>query len=107
MLSRNPCFIRPVLSFVSPGWFLFLCVALRKDLVDFHERACEVIYGCLTSASILQLFLVSLASPMQITLNRRGLAFCRRVLRILADGFPLMRLDSRTVWARLKREPSW
>jgi len=100
-------FIRPVLLCGSSGWFLFLCGALRKDLVDFREGACKVVSVCLTSAPILLLVLDSLTSPMQITLNRRRLAFCRRVPSPSCNGFPLMRLASRPVWTRLKRGPSW
>ena len=42
-------FVRPVLTYVSPGWFPFLCNTATNHLEVLHRAACRVITGCLSS----------------------------------------------------------
>ena len=50
-------FVRPVLTYASPGWFPFLCNTVTNHLEVLHRAACRVITGCLsfTPSSILLL----------------------------------------------------
>ena len=42
-------FVRPVLTYASPGWFPFLCDTTTNHLEVLHRAACRVITGCLSS----------------------------------------------------------
>ena len=42
-------FVRPVLTYASPGWFPFLCNTATNHLEALHRAACRVITGCLSS----------------------------------------------------------
>ena len=42
-------FVRPVLTYASPGWFPFLCNTATNHLEVLHIAACRVITGCLSS----------------------------------------------------------
>ena len=42
-------FVRPVLTYASPGWFPFLCNTATNHLEVLHRAACRVITGCLSS----------------------------------------------------------
>jgi len=37
--------MRPILSYVLPGWFPFLCDTLQKDLEVYHKSVCGVIHS--------------------------------------------------------------
>jgi len=79
--------IRPVLSYVFPEWYPFLCDTPKKELEVHHRSACRVISGCLVSTPAPLLLLESLSS-LEITLNHQVLAFYERALRLPADNFP-------------------
>ena len=42
-------FVRPVLTYASPGWFPFLCNTATNHLEVLYRAACRVITGCLSS----------------------------------------------------------
>ena len=42
-------FVRPVLTYASPGWFPFLCNTATNHLEVLHRTACRIITGCLLS----------------------------------------------------------
>jgi len=60
--QQYKAFIRPVLSYVYPGWYPFLYDTLKKELKVYHRSACRVIFGCLASTPV-PLLLVELQSP--------------------------------------------
>jgi len=70
-------YIRPILSYASPGWYPFLCDTLKKDLEVYHRRACRVISGSHASTPVPLLLLESLTPTplLEITLNHQALAF--------------------------------
>jgi len=77
--------VTAILSYASPGWYLFLCDTLKKELEVYYRSACRVISGCPVVVSRIA------HPPLEITLNHQALAFCERTLRLPADNFPLNR----------------
>ena len=76
-------FVRPVLTYASPGWFPFLCnTATTKHLEVLHRAACRVISGCLSSTPSSPLLLENQLPPLKLTLKHQALSSFKRALRL-------------------------
>ena len=63
-------FLRPVLTYASPGWFPFLSVANITKLERLHGAASCAIIGSLSSTPILLLLLCEASlPPLRVTLS--------------------------------------
>ena len=98
-------FIRPLLTYASPGWFPFLGSTNVSKLERMHRSACRVISGCLSSTPIPLLLLESSQPPAQLTLTYQALHYYERALR-LPSTFPISNLACHTVKPRLIKS-SW
>ena len=100
-------FIRPVLTYASPGWFPFLCNTATNHLEVLHRAACRVITGCLSSTPSSLLLLEAQMPPLKLTLEHQTLYSFERALRLPPDFSSLNALAIRNVPCRLKKKPSW
>ena len=66
-------FVRPVLTYASPGWFPFLCNTATNHLEVLHRVACRVITGCLSSTPSSLLLLEAQLPPLKLTLEHQTL----------------------------------
>ena len=95
-------FLRPLLTYASPEWFLFLSATNFTKLERFHRAACRAITGCLSSSPIpLNLSEASLP-PLRVTLTHFTLLSYERALR-LPTSFPISGLARLGVKPRLCR----
>ena len=98
-------FLRPLLTYASPGWFPFLSVANFTKLEHLHRAASRAITGCLSSYPI-PLFLSNASlPPLRVTLTRFTFLSYERALR-LPTSFPISGLARLGVKPRLCRS-SW
>ena len=79
-------FLRPLLTYASPGWFPFLSATNFTKLECLHRAASRAITGCLSSSSIPLLSEASLP-PLRVTLIHFTLLSYERALR-LPTSFP-------------------
>ena len=100
-------FVRPVLTYASPGWFPFLCNTATNHLGILHRAACRVITGCLSSTPSSLLLLEAQLPPPKLTLEHQTLYSFERALRLPPDFSSLYALAIRSVPCRLKKKPSW
>ena len=100
-------FVRPVLSYASPGWFPFLCNTATSHLEVLHTAAYRVITGCLSSTPSSLLLLEAQLPPLKLTLEHQTLYSFERALRLPPDFSSLYALAIRNVPCRLKKKPSW
>ena len=100
-------FVRPVLTYASPGWFPFLCNTATNHLEVLHRAACRVITGCLSSTPSPLLLLEAQLPPLKLTLELQTLYSFERALRLPPDFSSLYALAIRSVPCRLKKKPSW
>ena len=100
-------FVRPVLTYASPGWFPFLCNTATNHLKVLHRAACRVITGCLFSTPSSLLLLEAQLPPLKLTLEHQTLYSFERALRLPPDFSSLYALAIRNVPCRLKKKPSW
>ena len=103
----NYNFVRPVLTYASPGWFPFLCNTATNHLEVLHRAACRVLTGCLSSTPSSLLLLEAQLPPLKLTLEHQTLYFFDRALRLPPDFSSLYALATRNVPCRLKKRPSW
>ena len=94
-------FLRPLLTYASPGWFPFLSVFNITKLECLHQPAIRVISGCLPF-SLLSLLLSKASLP---PLTHFTLSSYARALR-LPNSFPISDLARLGVKPRLYRS-SW
>ena len=99
-------FVRPVLTYASPGWFPFLCNTATNHLEVLHRAACRVITGCLSSTPFSLLLLEAQIPSLKLTLEHQTLYSFERALRLLPDFSSLYALAIRNVPCRLKKKPS-
>ena len=99
-------FIRPVLTYASPGWFPFSCATNIRSFERLHNAACRAISGCLTSTPTPLLLLESLQPPLAVTLTHQSLSYFERAMR-LPTPFPIAQTARSKVKVRLKTKPSW
>ena len=98
-------FLRPVITYASPGWFPFLSATNFIKLERLHRAASRAITGCLSSSSI-PLFLSEASLPPQrVTLTNLTLSSYEWALR-LPTSFPISGLARHGVKPRPYRS-SW
>ena len=100
-------FVRPVLTYASPGWFPFLCNTATNHLEVLHRAACRVITGCLSSTPSSLLLLEAQLPPLKLTLEHQTLYSFERALRLPPYFSSLYALAIRNVPCRLKKKPFW
>ena len=100
-------FVRPVLTYASPGWFPFLCNTATNHLEVLHRVACRVITGCLSSTPSSLLLLEAQLPPLKLTLEHQALSSFERSLRLPTDSSSLYALATRNVPCLLKKKPFW
>ena len=62
-------FMRPILTYTSPGWFLFSSPIRITSIERMHRSSCRVIIGCLPSTPIPLLHIEALLPLLRITLT--------------------------------------
>ena len=93
-------FLRPLLTYASPGWIPFLSATNFTKLERLHRAASRVITGCLSSSPI-PLFLSEASLPLlRVTLTHCTLLSYERALR-LPTSFPISGLARLGVRPRL------
>ena len=98
-------FIRPLLTYASPGWFPFLSATNITKLERLHRAASRAITGCLSSSPI-QLLLSEASLPLlRVNLTHFTLLSYERALR-LPTSFSISGLARLEVKPRLCRS-SW
>ena len=100
-------FVRPVLTYASPGWLPFLCNTATNHLEVLHRAACRVITGCLSSTPSSLLLLEAQLPPLKLILEHQTLYSFERALRLPPDFSSLYALGIKNVPRRLKKKPSW
>ena len=83
-------FIRPILTYASPGWFPFSSLTHITSVERMHRSSCRLITGCLSSTPIPLLYIEALP-PLCVTLTHQSVSFFERVFR-LPSTFPLASL---------------
>ena len=97
----HKAFVRPVLTYASPGWFPFLCNTATNHLEVLHRAACRVITGCLFSTPSSLLLLEAQLPPLKLTLEHQTLYSFERALRLPPDFSSFYALAIRNVPCRL------
>ena len=95
-------FLRPLLTYASPGWFPFLSATDLTKLKRLHLAASRAITGCLSSSSIPLLLTEVSLPPLRVTLTHFTLSSYERALR-LPTSFPISGLARLGVKPRLCR----
>ena len=98
-------FLRPLLTYASPGWFPFLSTTNFTKLKRLHRAASCAITGCLSSSLIPLLLTEASLPPLRVTLTHFTLLSYERALR-LPTSFPISGLTRLGVKPRLCRS-SW
>ena len=62
-------YLRPLLTYTSPGWFPFLSATNLTKLECLHRAASRAITGCLSSSPIPLLLIEASLPPIQVTLT--------------------------------------
>ena len=81
-------FLRPLLTYASPGWFPFLSATNFTKLERLHRSASRAITGCLSSSPIALLLSEASLPPLRVTLTHCTLLSYERALR-LPTSFPI------------------
>ena len=84
-------FLRPLLTYASPGWFPFLSGTNLTKLERLHRAASRAITGCLSSSPIPLLLSEASLPPLQVTLTHFTLFSYERALRF-PTSFPYFRI---------------
>ena len=98
-------FTRSLLTYASPGWFLFLSATNITKLERLHRAANRAITGCLSSSPIPLLFSEASLPPLRVTLTHFTRLSYERVLRF-PTSFSISGLTRLGVKPRLCRS-SW
>ena len=98
-------FLRPVLTYASPGWFPFLSATDSTKLERLHRAASHAIASCLSSCPIPLLLSEASLPPLRVTLTHFILLSYQRALR-LPTSFAISDLARLGVKPRLCRS-SW
>ena len=98
-------FLRSLLTYASPGWFLFLSATNSTKLERLHRAASRAITGCLSSFPIPLLLTEASLPPLRVTLTHFTLFSYERALH-LPTSFPISGLARLGVKPRLCRS-SW
>ena len=81
-------FLRPLLTYASPGWFPFLSVTNITKLECFHRAASRAITGCSLSSPIPLLLSEASLLALRVILTHFTLSFYELALR-LPTSFPI------------------
>ena len=100
----HKAFLRPLLTYASPGSFPFLSVTNITKLERLHRAASRAITGCLSS-SLISLLSEAFLPPLRVTLTHFTLLFYEQAL-CLPTSFPILGLARLGVKPRLCRS-SW
>ena len=95
-------FLRPLLTYASPGWFSFLSATNITKLERLHRAASCAITGCLSSSPIPLLLTEASLPPLRVTLTHFTLFSYERAL-CLPISFPISNLARLGVKPRLCR----
>ena len=95
-------FLRPLLTYPSPGWFPFLSTTNSTKLERLHQAASHAITRCLLSFPIALLLSKASLSPLRVTLTHFTLLSYERALH-LPTSFPISGLARLGVRPRLCR----
>ena len=95
-------FLRPLLTYASPGWFVFLSIINLTELERLHRAASRAITGCLSSFPIPLLLSKASLPLLRVTLTYFTLFSYERALR-LPTSFPISGLARLGVKPRLCR----
>ena len=98
-------FIRPLLTYASPGWFPFLSATNLTKLERLYRAASRAITGYLSTSPIPLLLTEASLPPLRVTLTHFTLSCYERALR-LPSSFPISGLVRLGVKPRLCRS-SW
>ena len=98
-------FLRPRLTYASPGWFPFLSATNITKLERLHRAASRAITDCLSSSPILLLLTEASLPPLRVTLTQFTFLSYERALR-LPTSFPISGFARHGVKPRLCRS-SW
>ena len=98
-------FIRPILTYASPGWFSFSSPNRITSMERMHRSSCRSITVCLSSTPIPLLHIEALLPPLRVTLTHQSLSFFERALR-LPSTFPIASLANSNPRTHLKKS-SW
>ena len=98
-------FLRPLLTYASPGWFPFLSNTNITKLKRLHRAASRAITGGLSSSPIPLLLSEASLPPLRVTLTHSTLLSYERALRF-PTSFPMSGLARPEVKPRLCRS-SW
>ena len=98
-------FLRPLLTYASPGWFPFLSATNLTKLERLHRAVSRAIIGCLSSSPIPLLLTEASLPPLRVTLTHFTLLSYERTLR-LPTSIPISGLARHGVKPRLCRS-SW
>ena len=98
-------FIRPILTYASPGWFPFSSPTHITSVERMHRSFCRVITGCLLSTPIPLLHIEALLPPLRVTFTHQSLSFFEQALR-LPSTIPLASLANSNPRTRFKKG-SW
>ena len=98
-------FLRPLLTYASPGWFPFLSATNFTKLQRLHRAASRAITGCLSSSPIPLLLTEASLAPLRVTRTHFTLLSYERALR-LPTSYPISGLARLGVKPRLCRS-SW
>ena len=66
-------FIRPVITYASPGWFAFSSPTCITSVERMRRSSCKVITDCLSSTPIPLLHVEILFLPLRVTLTHQSL----------------------------------
>ena len=94
-------FLRPLLTYASPGWFPFLSATNLTKLKRLHRAASCTITSCLSSSPIPLLLTEASLSPLRVTLTQFTLFSYEQALR-LPTSFPISGLARFGVKPRLQ-----
>ena len=97
-------FLRPLLTYASSGWFLFLSATNFTKLKRLHRATSRAITCCLSSSPIPLLLTEASLPPLRVTLTHFPLLSYERALR-LPSSFSISGLARLGVKPRLCRSP--
>ena len=98
-------FLRPLFTYASPEWFLFLSVTNTTKLERFHQAACCTITSCLSSSPTPLLISEASLPPQRVTLTHFTLLSYEQAL-CLPTSFSVLGLARQGVKPRLCKS-SW
>ena len=91
-------FLRPLLTYASPGWFPFISVTNFTKLERLHQVDSRAITGCYSSSSTPLLLFETSLPPLRVALTHFTLSSYKKAL-CLSTSFPISGL------ARLGMKP--